>query len=1317
MISIASFSKSKDKNSSGVSGVNSATITNKVQGVYLWGKYHDHTANIDGDMTDVGNITADGNITTTGDVSANNVNANNVNATNNVNAVNVNSDTVNTNDIFADIIKADSEIQAELAKLTTIHSTDIHTDELLANDISTQNLEVTGKAHFFELVIDKIKAAGGAVLLTPADGFKTDLVEEAGTFEVDEMIYDDDNDQVFNRGELASSGTGLTQPRFSFSSVIDSADNLLAEFTTTKHNIKYFYSQGPTQLTHIQYENGQQSKNSAGGQSGGYFASPYILCDDIESINIISDGYAGSTSAGVGTKLAAYDENFNYIKENSTGNVNSVHWHKAAGTKWVRFTGRNTITNGKIYINDQREGDITIKYLFTKYPNGRGAQTKYQSTINLNYVKSFKIWRDNTNEKFKQADELVLNAIPVITPDNKGYLYDTISGTLGTFSGENNYVCGEKITGGYSDVYGYRLLFKTNDGDRAIKNMWQVNDQALCQSFNMAEVGQTSEVSNKYYWSLVEKVGTVNKGENEYHFIDISNSVFDGTLNPEVGDEIAMCGYRGTDDNERQSAIYIAAYNSLDPQIKAPLIAQYQGINDFNLSTHRVNTISNGLNSFKGTFTTKTGDDIEQLIDDVGEGATSYIHQAFANSADGQLNFSKTYFNNALYVGFCSNHTESDAALIYSDYTWCRLRGENGTTPEVYTMRSPYQFINVVGTLADMQDFYVRGYKLENDTYVEVNNTVQVIYRYSNRANYNDESTLPYWISPIQMSQDFSEGLNQITFYMLDENDNPISTYNIGIIYDGEKGEDGKDADNYKLVPIIEQVPIDANSVLGINLSYNIVHILGEDYSLVTASEDGFKVRFKVKGSVNEWQQVYNLSYTQTPSYTNTTFQENWKTTRNHVIYITVELVNGDTVFDKRLVYAALTPSASLTITDNITSTVAGHTRTIDGIQNNISQIEQNADSISSRVTSIEGDYVTESEMNQTADEIELSVNNLSLQLDGIRNNIILNGNTIINGSLNLNDTTQGLVLTGLGGVTKFSPESIGTFNQWSAKIRTTRNVEQYEDITPSAGAGNSYQTQTTFEYYYGNQKQGAPVLVDDLLISITGNSPNNISTTIYVYENNVLKRTYTFTGTSFDDNVWDGEWDMTADAALKYKFVITATYSTNTKANVNLKYNINAPTIAMLQIGYDGIGMIYDSGLSVNYFGQEGAVIAYGDYGLKVDNTGLYSWLQDNNHGGWHKIQKEQNVKTISTNYTLGYDDDFIIGKASSGITLTLPYDFPAGKTIYVKNLTGNTFTVSCPNRIILQDDRTPSNSFTTGNRTYFLIWSGEYWIVGYCG
>ena len=45
-------------------------------------------------------------------------------------------------------------------------------------DLTTKNLTVTGQAHFFELVIDKIKAAGGTYIFSAANSFNVDRVAE-----------------------------------------------------------------------------------------------------------------------------------------------------------------------------------------------------------------------------------------------------------------------------------------------------------------------------------------------------------------------------------------------------------------------------------------------------------------------------------------------------------------------------------------------------------------------------------------------------------------------------------------------------------------------------------------------------------------------------------------------------------------------------------------------------------------------------------------------------------------------------------------------------------------------------------------------------------------------------------------------------------------------------------------------------------------------------------------------------------------------------------------------------------------------------------
>ena len=99
---------------------------------------------------------------------------------------------------------------------------------------------------------------------------------------------------------------------------------------------------------------------------------------------------------------------------------------------------------------------------------------------------------------------------------------------------------------------------------------------------------------------------TVNGKSVACHYIDLSSSDkdSDSISSPMAGDEVVQLGNRN--DTSRQSAIIISAYNSefLDKGLTAPSIVQYNGINNYNLSTHRMNVISKGLNQFKGEFIT-----------------------------------------------------------------------------------------------------------------------------------------------------------------------------------------------------------------------------------------------------------------------------------------------------------------------------------------------------------------------------------------------------------------------------------------------------------------------------------------------------------------------------------------------------------------------------------------------------------------------------------------------------------------------------------------------------------------------------------------
>ncbi len=61
------------------------------------------------------------------------------------------------------------------------------------------------------------------------------------------------------------------------------------------------------------------------------------------------------------------------------------------------------------------------------------------------------------------------------------------------------------------------------------------------------------------------------------------------------------------------------------------------------------------------------------------DGQTTYVHVAYANSADGSVNFNTNYFTDALYVGVLTDYTQTDSN-DYTKYTWSRLKGDTGAT-------------------------------------------------------------------------------------------------------------------------------------------------------------------------------------------------------------------------------------------------------------------------------------------------------------------------------------------------------------------------------------------------------------------------------------------------------------------------------------------------------------------------------------------------------------------------------------------------------------------------------------------------------------
>ena len=142
---------------------------------------------------------------------------------------------------------------------------------------------------------------------------------------------------------------------------------------------------------------------------------------------------------------------------------------------------------------------------------------------------------------------------------------------------------------------GYVCFFNAKDGDgREIDNCFAVNDQALCQTFNI-KTGTTSGFSNQYYWRKVTAISytpkaditdsingvTYAKGTTYGNCIVLSAvDCASGSTTPLAGDEIVQLGNRT--DTSRQGAIVQSATGTAG---EVPYMRYYKGINSYTLPT------------------------------------------------------------------------------------------------------------------------------------------------------------------------------------------------------------------------------------------------------------------------------------------------------------------------------------------------------------------------------------------------------------------------------------------------------------------------------------------------------------------------------------------------------------------------------------------------------------------------------------------------------------------------------------------------------------------------------------------------------------
>lgn len=152
-----------------------------------------------------------------------------------------------------------------------------------------------------------------------------------------------------------------------------------------------------------------------------------------------------------------------------------------------------------------------------------------------------------------------------------------------------------------NELIGWKCYLLADDGTTATINLFKVDDQVRCKTFNIAP-GVYENVSNRDYWRLVTKVSTENEvitdaeghelyDGKKFAWIQIAKeNCMEGSDNPAVGDTIVLMGNRS--DRSRQHLLMMETEGD-----SAPTFTMYRGINSYSLKGKSIFDVGfNGIN-------------------------------------------------------------------------------------------------------------------------------------------------------------------------------------------------------------------------------------------------------------------------------------------------------------------------------------------------------------------------------------------------------------------------------------------------------------------------------------------------------------------------------------------------------------------------------------------------------------------------------------------------------------------------------------------------------------------------------------------------
>lgn len=733
---------------------------------------------------------------------------------------------------------------------------------------------------------------------------------------------------------------------------------------------------------------------------------------------------------------------------------------------------------------------------------------------------------------------------------------------------------------------GYKLYWRREDAatHKKIGNDFQLNDQIRCQTFNVHE-GTNFNVANKYYWRLVTDTGaeiTEIDGEQvECNYVEVSDTDKDGTSIPEAGDEIVQLGNRT--DTSRQNAIILSACASPDPNVTAPSIAQYKGINSYTLNNRILNQMAANGNTFTGNFMVVNGSTTDNVLDLInGTTPTVKTDSEAVFLMVNTLN-ELTSIDDAQNLPYSIKLYDGSTQIPYSSWTTnSYIKNDSQQVPlkpaSTYTTTGLY-----ISQVADDNDGGCElTWNFVQDSSLYVNYSIEIYIEWVNGSNtYHTTKTIP-----------------------------------VNVLVQGNAPA-GSDAEFDRLQILTGDATVSSNDILNVAFSAQIQHVKGDTVTVLT-DISGYSMDVIYNNNAGVYSATKDIANHRFVFADTVNDFSGQQTIPTNITFILKEQQGAQTVvIDSTIIDIKFNAGSIFEVTnDAITAAV---TASNNYTNSQIAIVQLTADGLTSRVTNIENDYVTSSELNQTATNITMNVYDELRNKTGIdiqSGQITLNANnTTINGNLNLTNADNGITIYDTDGTARIQlqPDNIGSIDDFDGGaeyyVRTsiyTSNQSTYSLTTEKKKIGEFSATDTM-----------TMTNIKCIMKSAEGRyqevpTPSSVPVTIYLYKEGSntpvtsFSKTFTYSSTTRQFSTSDISYTIPSNGV--YLFNATFTYnSTPQYQNVyeEVYANINQTIQHQTYIGADGMycNPAHDAML---WSGSDAIVMRWGEDGIRVDNDGM---------------------------------------------------------------------------------------------------------------